>query len=229
MIEFEQVTVRYLGSDSDAVVDISLALDRGCQYAFAGPSGAGKTTLALAALGQLAIRSGAVRRSPDLRCAFIPQQTHIAHTSLMGNVAMTWSGCEADVERVERALQEAGLAELIPELNNPKMLSNDSLSGGQKQRIGLARAFYINADFIVFDEVTSALDSSMESFVVETIAKLRGKVTTLIIAHRLTTIQAADHIYYISGGRLAGSGTFSELAATNPEFQLQVSLSQLIV
>lgn len=229
VIEFEYVSIRYLGSERDALRDISLTLDRGRQYAVAGPSGAGKTTLALAALGLLPLRSGVVRRSPDLRCAFIPQQTHIAHTSLMGNVAMTWNRCEADVERVEWALQEAGLAELISQLDNPNILSNESLSGGQKQRIGLARAFYVEADFIVFDEVTSALDSAMESFVVETIAKLRGRVSTLIIAHRLTTIKAADHIYYISGGRLTGSGSFVELAATNPEFHSQVRLSQLIV
>lgn len=229
VIEFENVSARYLGSSSDAVSSVSLELEYGNQYAIVGPSGAGKTTIALLALDVLRPRTGEIRRLSNLRCAYVPQSTHLAHLSLAGNIAMSWDDSSIDLRRVEYALNEVGLSEFVDQIDNPRVLSNETLSGGQKQRIGLARAFYHDANFIVFDEVTSSLDSTLEFFVVDAIKKLRGHVTTLVIAHRLTTIRAADHIFYVTNGHVSGSGTFEELRRSEPMFESQVNLSRIEV
>lgn len=94
--------------------------------------------------------------------AYVPQQTHIAFLSLAQNIALLWNWSDIDPSRVESALKRAGLHEFLTRIDDPTPLLNESLSGGQKQRIALALAFYSGADFIVLDEVTSALDAETE-------------------------------------------------------------------
>jgi ABC-type bacteriocin/lantibiotic exporter with double-glycine peptidase domain len=102
-----------------------------------------------------------------------------------------------------------------------------SLSGGQKQRIGLARAFYRSPTLLVLDEVTSALDAETESIVMSSIHELKGKATVLIVAHRLSTVQHADIVIYVDGGRVVGTGTFDELRRSLPQLQRQIQLGTL--
>jgi ABC-type multidrug transport system fused ATPase/permease subunit len=101
------------------------------------------------------------------------------------------------------------------------------LSGGQKQRLGLARAFYRDPNFIVLDEATSSLDAVLEREIMEEVEKFRDKVTTVIVAHRLSTIQNADQIIYIEDGKVLGIGTFRELIKKIPAFEAQVKLGEL--
>ena len=101
------------------------------------------------------------------------------------------------------------------------------MSGGQKQRIGLARAFYLGANFVVLDEVTSALDMDTERVIYNAVNALRGQATVVIIAHRLSTVQRADQVFYLDNGTLAGAGTFAELSQSLPAFRRQIELSQI--
>lgn len=222
-----EVGFQYLNSNDDGLLNINLSLKKGKQYALVGPSGAGKTTLVDLLLGVLVPSTGDIRRALDVTVFYVPQETHIANLPLAENIAMSWDPLEIDRPRIESSLREAGLTSFLNRLNDPMPLDSDSLSGGEKQRIGLARAFYSEANFIVFDEVTSSLDSELESAIVNQILELRGRVTSLIISHRLTTVQQADDILYLSKGRLIGTGTYRELVETLPEFRRLVELDKM--
>ena len=226
-LEMLGVNFQYSDSGEQVLRDINLSLRRGKQYAIVGPSGAGKTTLVDIFLGLLQPTSGSMRRDKISVGAYVPQETHIAYTSLAENVALVWNLTDVDPSRVESALKRAGLHEFLTRIDDPTPLLNESLSGGQKQRIGLARAFYSGADFIVLDEVTSALDAETEKSVVEQIYELRGDVTAVIVAHRLSTVQHADHVFYLENGRLIGSDTFQSLADTLPQFRQQIEFGQI--
>ena len=226
-LEMLVVNFQYSDSGEQVLHDISLSLEKGKQYAIVGPSGAGKTTLVDIFLGLLQPTSGAMRRDKVSVSAYVPQETHIAYMSLAENVALVWNRSDVNPSRVESALKRAGLHEFLTRIDDPTPLLNESLSGGQKQRIGLARAFYSGADFIVLDEVTSALDAETEKSVVEQIYGLRGDVTAVIVAHRLSTVQHADHVFYLENGRLIGSDTFQALADTLPQFRQQIEFGQI--
>lgn len=226
-LEMQGVNFGYSDSGGLVLRDINLCLEKDKQYAIVGPSGSGKTTLVDIFLGLLQPTSGLMRRDKRTVSAYVPQETHIAYISLAENVALTWNRADIDLPRVELALKRAGLQEFLPRINDPTPLLNESLSGGQKQRIGLARAFYSGADFIVLDEVTSALDAKTEKEIVEQIYELRGDVTAVIVAHRLSTVRHADHVFYLEDGQLIGSDTFQALADTLPQFRQQIEFGQI--
>lgn len=227
MLEMQGINFGYSDSGGLVLRDINLCLEKDKQYAIVGPSGSGKTTLVDIFLGLLQPTSGSMRRDKGNVSAYVPQETHIAYISLAENVALAWNRGDVDIHRVELALKRAGLQEFLPRINDPTPLLNESLSGGQKQRIGLARAFYSGADFIVLDEVTSALDAETENDIVEQIYELRGDVTAVIVAHRLSTVRHADHVFYLEDGRLIGSDTFQALADTLPQFRQQIEFGQI--
>jgi ATP-binding cassette subfamily C protein len=227
LLEMLGVNFQYSKLSEQVLCDINLSVKKGKQYAIVGPSGAGKTTLVDIFLGLLHPTSGAMRRDKMSASAYVAQETHIAFMSLAENVALVWNWSDVDPRRVESALKRAGLHEFLTRIDDPTPLLNESLSGGQKQRIGLARAFYSGADFIVLDEVTSALDAETEKGVVEQIYELRGDVTAVIVAHRLSTVQHADHVFYLENGQLIGSDTFQALADTLPQFRQQIELGQI--
>jgi ABC-type multidrug transport system fused ATPase/permease subunit len=227
VLELDQVCFAYPQSSSPTLVGISLEIEFGKQYAVVGPSGAGKTTLADIFLGLLTPTEGRIVKTRDLRCAYVPQEPHIAFTSLAENVALVWDQSEVDPDRVKDALIRSGLGDLAARINDDSPLLNTALSGGQRQRIGLARAFYSDASFLVLDEVTSALDAVAERDVVNQIYELRGFVTTVVIAHRLSTVQRADHVFYLEGGQLIGSGSFQTLADSLPRFREQIELGKI--
>jgi len=227
IVELVGIGFRYPDSAEHVLHNINIRLSKGKQYAIVGPSGAGKTTLVDIVLGLLEPSSGVIRRNKANVRAYVPQETHIAFMSLAENIALAWNQSDVDSSRVESALKKAGLQEFLTRIDDPTPLLNESLSGGQRQRIGLARAFYSGANFVVLDEVTSALDAETEQNVVEQIYGLRGEITTVIIAHRLSTVQRADHVFYLENGRLVGSDTFQELADTLPQFRQQIEFGQI--
>lgn len=235
IVELQNVSFAYttLSSETRATSDvlrrISLNLQRGRQYALVGPSGAGKTTLVDLLLGLLVAQSGSVRLSPTIRTAYVPQETYIASLSLRQNVALRWSDEQIQNERVVTALEHAGLHDFISRIDDDTRLDATALSGGQKQRIGLARALYSDANLFIFDEVTSALDMETEQQVYETVNGLRNQATVVIVAHRLSTVQRADAVFYLDNGTITGSGTFAELSESLPSFRRQIELSQIDV
>jgi len=210
------------------LADINLTIKHGYQYALVGPSGSGKTTLAKIILGHESPSRGLIYRSLGLHISFVPQDTHLAYIPLAENVSMTWDRNLIDFDRVAMSLKLSGLDSFLDEIFNNNPMRNDSVSGGEKQRIGLARAFYSGANFIILDEVTNSLDADTENQIVNTLYELRGKITTLIISHRLTTIRRTDHVFYLHEGSLLGSDTFQNLRSNLREFQRMIEFGRLV-
>jgi ABC-type multidrug transport system fused ATPase/permease subunit len=225
--ELKEVSFTYHDATDAVLSNITLDLQIGKQYAVVGPSGVGKTTLVDIFLGLNAPQSGTIRRLPNVKLAYVPQDTFIASVSLAQNVALSWDVNSVNHEKVIKVLLQAQLTEFVNRVSDQAPLDSSALSGGQKQRIGLARALYAGANFLVLDEITSSLDMETEQQIYETINALRGNATVVIVAHRLSTVQRADTVFYLDNGRVAGSGTFAELSASLSSFRRQIKLSQI--
>ena len=226
VLSLQNVTFQYPTSDRPVLADITLSLESGLQYAIVGPSGAGKTTLVDVCLGLLQPQSGIVSRA-NKSVAYVPQETHIAHLTLEQNIALEWTDTEIDHSRAENAIRTARLTNVLDGRTTEQGLSGQALSGGQKQRIGLARALYRNPSILFLDEVTSALDAETEHAVMSSIQELRGTITVVIVAHRLSTVQHADQVIYVENGKILGVGSFEELRQSLPQLQRQIELGTL--
>jgi ATP-binding cassette subfamily C protein len=208
--------------------------------AIVGPSGAGKTTTFEIAAGFRLPSSGTVTISGytprDIienfpgAIGFVPQRPQLISASLAENVSLVEES-STNINQVRNSLELAGLGEFI----NPirfglaRFINPDSgeLSGGEIQRLGLARALYRDPKILFLDEATSALDAETESKVNQTLDKLRGNMTIVLIAHRLSTVMNADNIIYLDKGRVVAQGTFQELKAKVPDFAKAVELMDL--
>jgi ABC-type multidrug transport system fused ATPase/permease subunit len=240
-IQLENVTLAYPNKETPAVKDISLRINQGKVVSFVGPSGAGKTTLIDIILGILEPDSGKVEihgNSPleSIRLwpgaiGYVPQDVMISNGSIRQNVCLGFPSDEVPEELIWRALEVAQLAEFVRKL--PKGLETQvgdrgtKLSGGQRQRLGIARAMFTNPKLLVLDEATSSLDGSTEASISKAVLSLKGGVTILIIAHRLSTVKESDEIHYLADGNLVMSGTFDELRRNIPEFDKQAELMGL--
>jgi ABC-type multidrug transport system fused ATPase/permease subunit len=228
LFRLDNVSFRYSAApETNALTGITLQIEKGKQYAVVGPSGAGKSTLANILLGIESPTEGVLMRSSDLQPVYVPQDTHLAFVSIAENVSLMWDKNLVDYQRVERSLVLAGLEHFSSRLSDKTPLTDSSLSGGEKQRIGLARAFYQGGNFLILDEVTSSLDATTEVGIVDTLAELRDRVTILIIAHRLSTVQHADEVIYLDSGRLGGVGSFASLASKVPAFRQQIEAGKI--
>ena len=216
MVNFERITYHYPNTEEPVLSDASMSIRRGESVGIVGPSGAGKTTSVDIILGLLEPQGGqvlvdGVDIKDDLpgwlsQIGYIPQMIFMLDDTIRANVAFGVPEREINDEQVWRALREAALEEFVRSL--PEGLDTQigerglRLSGGQRQRIGIARALYQNPEVLIFDEATSALDSETESAIMESIHSLRGAKTMIIIAHRLTTIEACDHIFRVEHGEI---------------------------
>jgi ABC-type multidrug transport system fused ATPase/permease subunit len=229
VLELSHVTYRYPGGSVDVLNDVSLTFDRGKKYAVVGVSGSGKTTLIDLCMGLINPTSGSVSLSVDGRATvgYVPQDTVLTSSGLYGNVALEWDESHVDRERANRALKRASLEFMI---EDPRFSERDfltGLSGGQRQRLGLARALYREPDLLFLDEPTSALDVETEYEIMQAMDQLRGEVTVVIVAHRLSTIQDADVVIFMEDGKVLGEGSFAVLRESVPRFNRQVELGLL--
>jgi ATP-binding cassette subfamily C protein len=237
-IKFEKVSFAYPGSDILTIKELSFVIKPGSQIALMGPSGAGKSTIADLICDVLNPKSGSITRYSILerninpargqRVSYVPQRPGLVSGTIRDNVALGINPQDVDPVRVEESLRLAHLDTLIKGLPQgvDTSLGNlqDGLSGGQIQRLGLARALYSKPGLLVMDEATSALDSESELEIQKALEEMRGKVTVVLIAHRLNTIQHADRVLLIQEGELKDSGSFKELILRNPSVEKVVDL-----
>ncbi|HEY7437614.1 MAG TPA: ABC transporter ATP-binding protein [Methylomirabilota bacterium] len=218
------VTFTYPGRRKPALQDVSFTVPAGAMVALVGPSGAGKTTIASLLLRFWDPDSGAITLGGhDLRqwrleglrreIALVAQDTHLFNDTLAGNIRIARP--EASVAEVEAAIERASLLPLVRSL--PDGLDTRvgerglQLSGGQRQRVAIARAFLREAPVLILDEATSHLDAVNEQVVQEALAGLARTRTTLVIAHRLSTVRAADQIVVLDEGRVVEQGRHDDL------------------
>lgn len=237
-IEFQNVRFRYPDTEKDVLDIPSLVIPSGSVCAFVGPSGGGKSTIAAliprfydptegcimldgrdtASIPKWALRSaiGMVAQRPFLFDGTIRENL------LLGDVS-------ADDVRLLSALESANLADFVRSLpdglDTPVGERGVRLSGGQAQRIAIARVFLKNPAILILDEATSALDTFAEAAVQDALGRLTHGRTTIIIAHRLTTIRHATMICYLESGRIVESGSHDELIARNGCYRALLSLA----
>lgn len=239
-IEVERVFYTYPGAATPALRDVSLTIPSNAITVLVGSSGAGKSTLADVLLGLLRPSAGTLKvgahsidntniRMWQRNLGYVPQSIYLLDASIAANIGMG-SPTELSMDRVQRAARLARLDKFIDSLpNRYHQVTGERgglLSGGQRQRVGIARALYHDANVLIMDEATSALDSVTENAILESLRSLRNEKTIVLVAHRLSTIQAADWVVFMKDGRVAGQGTFRDLATTSTDFRELVAAAQ---
>ena len=228
-IDFDHVTFSYPGADAPALEDVVLHVPSGATVALVGPSGGGKTTAASlvprfwdASAGRVLVGGVDVRSIPQAelmeRVAFVFQNDKLFKQSLLDNIRAARP--EATREEVEAAAHAAQCDDIVAKL--PQGLDTVVgargvyLSGGECQRIALARAILKDAPIVVLDEATAFTDPENEERIQQSIARLTRGKTLLVIAHRLSTVAAADDIAVVDHGRIVAHGTHDRLLAACP-------------
>ena len=240
-VSLSNVSFTYPGTSIKAVDCANLEVQPGEIVAFVGPSGAGKSTLVDLTLGVLEPNHGdvrisklspieAIKRWPGA-ISYVPQDIQVIDDTLKSNIAMGYPEHEQQDELVYEALKIAQLDSFLRECNSDLNFEvgerGNKLSGGQRQRLGIARALFTKPKLIVLDEATSALDGQTEFDISEAIFSLRGKVTILLIAHRLSTVKNADKIVYMEQGKILAIGKFNEVRNQISNFDKQAELMEL--
>lgn len=226
-IEIRNLSFAYGTADEPVLQDVSLNAQPGQLIAIVGPSGSGKTSLVDLVARFYDAQGGEMRvdghdiRDFSLAClreniALVSQDVVLYNDTVFNNIA--YGGNRgAGMERVREAARLADALTFIEDLENgfDTVIGNDGsrLSGGQRQRIALARALLKDAPILVLDEATAALDTESERRIQQSLASIRQDRTCIIIAHRLTAIENADHIFVLENGRLVEAGTHSQLIA----------------
>lgn len=226
-VNLVKVSYRYPDADRLAVDDVSVSIPSGGSLGILGASGSGKTTLADLILGLLTPLEGQVfisgispltasLRWPGI-IAYVPQEPLLIDGTIRENVILGFSLEEIDDDRVQEAIKIAQLTDFINQLPNGLDTrvgeQGSRLSGGQRQRLAIARALCTNPKLLVLDEATSSLDVNTESEIAKSLEMLNGKVTIIVIAHRLSTVKNLEHIIFLSQGHVAAFGSFDAVRA----------------
>jgi ABC-type multidrug transport system fused ATPase/permease subunit len=237
-VRMDNVSFFYPDNNHPALTNTSLVIEPGAQVALMGPSGAGKSTIADLLCTVLTPSTGSITRTDQSgvttdsvepgRVSYVPQKPGLVSGTIIENIALAEDPANVDRAKALEALRLAHLSNLINELpeglDTPLGKLQDGLSGGQIQRLGLARALYTQPGLLVMDEATSALDGESEAEIQKALDEMRGRVTVVLIAHRLNTIQHADKVILVEEGQVKDSGTFKELIQRNPSVERLVDL-----
>ena len=237
----DSVFYTYPGNSIPTINGVDLKVDRGNFLALVGPSGSGKTTLADIMLGLNEPSHGkvfisgekpldAIKKWPGA-IGYVSQNVFILDGTIRDNVTFGYPSESITDENVLDALSTAQLSQFIFELpdgiNTQVGERGTKISGGQRQRLGIARALLSKPQLLILDEATSSLDGQSEFDISTALKRMKGSVTILIIAHRLSTVREADQVVYLSKGKILHSGSFEELRQNIPDFDRQAELMGL--
>ena len=239
-IEFRNLTFRYPDGEFDALEDISFVIEPGQQVGLVGKTGSGKTTLVDLILRTYNVPDGTLFidghdvndvqiRSLREACAYVPQDNFLFSDTIENNIAF---GVDShQISAVRHAATMADVDSNIKEfsLGYGIVLGERgvTVSGGQKQRISIARALMKDSPILILDDSVSAVDTKTERTILENLRATRGGKTTILIAHRISTIENMDKVLFIDNGRVAAFGKHEELYQTCKEYRKMVDLQKL--
>ena len=229
--------VQFAYDEHPIINQLELIIPAGKTTALVGPSGSGKTTLLHLLAGFAHPQQGSIvlgnlnLQDAELKAyrrnlGWVPQQPLLFNTSFAGNVAL---GSTPDLIKVGEALEAAYCTEFAWDWATGKAIGEggSTLSGGQRQRLSIARAFYADPKLLLLDEATAALDNESEARVQQALEGLMKDRTTVVVAHRLSTIKNADQIAYIEEGRVVELGTHAQLIEKGGKYAALVNLGDL--
>ena len=239
-IEFRNLTFRHPEAKYDALSDLSFTINAGENVGIIGKTGSGKTTIVDLILRTYNVPDGTVFmdghdvnsipiKTVRQYAAYVPQDNFLFSDTIANNIAFA---CDAkDESLVSEAAKMADIHDNITEFTDgyETILGERgvTVSGGQKQRISIARALLKDAGLLILDDAVSAVDVKTEKIILSNLRRVRAGKTTILIAHRISTIESMDKIIFIDDGRLVATGTHDELYRTCPEYKTMVELQKL--
>ena len=239
-IEFKNLTFAYPDADYNALTDVSFKINAGESVGIIGKTGAGKTTIVDLILrvynvpdGTLFVDGHDVNSIPIKRvrqfCSYVPQDNFLFSDTIENNIAFSLD--DADTEGVKQSAIYAGVDGDIVEFPHQYQTvlgeRGVTVSGGQKQRISIARALVKDAPILILDDSVSAVDTNTERTILSNLEALRGGKTTILIAHRVSTIQSMDKIIFVDDGKVLDVGSHDELCSRCEEYRKAVELQRL--
>ena len=239
-IEFRNLTFRYPGADYDALSDVSFKINAGENVGIIGKTGSGKTTLVDLILRTYNVPDGTlfvdghdvnditIKSLRDF-CAYVPQDNFLFSDTIEKNIAFASDG--GNIDDIVRAAQMSNVDDNIKEFSEgySTVLGERgvTVSGGQKQRISIARALMKNAPILILDDSVSAVDTDTERVIIGNLRENRCGKTTILIAHRISTVEKMDKIVFIDDGKILAVGTHDELLRDSEDYRTMVELQKL--
>ena len=242
-IEFRHLTFRYPDGEFDVLKDVSFTIEPGENVGLVGKTGSGKTTIVDLILRTYNVPDGTVFldghdvntipiRDVRAAAAYVPQDNFLFSDTIENNIAFAYEGEQAaEAEAAEEAARLAAVHDNIVDFKDKYMTMlgerGVTVSGGQKQRISIARALMKHAKILILDDSVSAVDTKTEQEILTNLRKNRAGLTTILIAHRISTVEDMDKIVFIDDGRVVDVGTHGELVLRCPDYKKMVDLQKL--
>ncbi len=239
-IEFRHLTFRHPGASYDALTDVSFTINAGESVGIIGKTGAGKTTVVDLLLRTFNVPDGTVFfdghdandipiRTVRRYAAYVPQDNFLFSDTIAKNIAFASDSDDPILVEAAARLSDVhdnitGFAEGYETVLGERGVT---VSGGQKQRISIARALMKDASILILDDAVSAVDVHTEKTILDNLRRIRAGKTTILIAHRISTVEGMDKIIFLDDGRVAAVGTHRELMATCPDYRTMVELQRL--
>jgi ABC-type multidrug transport system fused ATPase/permease subunit len=232
ILELDKINFHYQ-NDSKTLIDIDLNLKSKSIIGLIGRSGSGKSTLINIILGLFAPSSGTIKFNlnknhntyDNKKIAYVPQDILILDDTLKKNIAFGIEDEKIDEARIVEVIEKSGLLNFYQKNQSSLDISlgesGVKISGGEKQRIGIARALYFNTEILILDESTSSLDNYTESLILNEISRFKGRISIIIISHKLSTLKICEDVYYLKNGKIQDVDNLKSLEKKYPELNIK--------